>query len=102
MFASDCERETSSARKHATRRGFPRFQVIREQPPAYTIGAAPKTNARMPAGRDEWLELPWPATRLTEEHRQMLCVMSNQTRKPMTQILVESIELMYEVFRNEG
>jgi len=31
----------------------------------------------------------------------MLCVMSNQTRKPMTQILVESIELMYEVFTNE-
>ncbi len=62
----------------------------------------PEKQRRKTPCRDEWLELPWPATRLTDDHRRMLVIMSNQTKKPMTQILVESIEQMYEVFQNGG
>jgi len=38
---------------------------------------------------------------MTDEHRPMPIIMSNQTKKPMTQILIESIVLMYETFGNE-
>jgi len=75
--------------------------MVREKSPPYVTGQPPKTNATTHPDRDEWLELPWPATRMTDGHRRMLIIMSNQTKKPMTQILVESIELMYEMFRNE-
>jgi len=69
----------------------------------YTVGESPPAPYRRKTpGRDEWLELPWPATRLTDDHRRMLTVMSNQTKRPMTQILVEAIEQMYEVFQNGG
>jgi hypothetical protein len=66
----------------------------------YSVGESPATYATRHPDRDEWLELPWPATRLTDEHRRMLTIMSNQTKQPMTQILVEAIEMMYEVFQD--
>ena len=67
----------------------------------YIVGEAPKTNGRPHPDRDEWLDYPWPGSRLTEEHRQKLCIMSNATKKPMTQLVAESVELMYELFRAE-
>jgi len=69
----------------------------------YSVGESPPEKPRRKTpGRSEWMELPWPATRMTDEHRRMLTIMSNQTKKPMTQVLVESIERMYEVFQNGG
>jgi len=94
--------ETNNVRRQELKKAFPLFHMIRERPSPYVIGRPPKTNGRTHPDRDEWLELPWPATRMTDEHRRMLIIMSNETNKPMTQILVESIELMYEMFRNGG
>ncbi len=69
----------------------------------YVVGEPPPEQYRRThPDRDEWLGLPWPATRITEDHRRMLVIMSNQTKKPMTQIVVEAVEQMYEVFQNGG
>jgi hypothetical protein len=58
----------------------------------YSVGESPPERYRpRHPDRDEWLELPWPATRITDNHRRMLVIMSNQTKKPMTQILVEAV-----------
>lgn len=69
----------------------------------YHIGDPPprKNPRKLYPEREEWYGYRWPATRLTDEHRRMLCIMSNETKKPMTQLLAESVELMYELFRNE-
>jgi len=68
----------------------------------YFIGESHNRNGRRHPDHDEWYGYRWPATRLTDHHRQMLCVMSNELRKPMTQLLADAVELLYEKHRSEG
>jgi hypothetical protein len=66
----------------------------------YLVGESPAKYRTRHPDRDEWLELAWPATRLTDDHRRMLTIMANETKQPMTQILVEAVERMYDVFQD--
>jgi hypothetical protein len=70
----------------------------------YHIGETPSQyGGGKPHPESEWwLKYPWPATRLTSEDMEMLCVIRRETGKPITQLLHEAVEVMYELFRNEG
>ncbi len=48
------------------------------------------------------MDYQWPSSRLTAEDMHMLHLLRLETKKPITQLLHESVELMYELFRNEG
>ena len=48
--------------------------------------------------RDMWYGYVWPATRLTDEHRRHLNLMSNARKVPVTQLIAEAVEQMYETF----
>ena len=70
----------------------------------YHLGETPANNggARSRPDRDQWMDYAWPATRLTSDDMERLCILRAETKKPITQILHEAVELMYELFRNEG
>ena len=71
----------------------------------YAVGEAPapKTNGKKPhPDRDEWVGYRWPATRITEVQRQRLCIMSNDTKQPMTQLLSDAVDLLYETYQKKA
>jgi hypothetical protein len=67
----------------------------------YSVGESPQTPKRTHPDRDRWLCYPWPGTRLTEEHRYKLCLLSNELKIPITQVLADAVEMYYELMRNE-
>ncbi len=47
------------------------------------------------------MDYQWPSSRLTAEDMRMLHLLRMETKKPITQLIHEAVELMYELFRNE-
>ena len=70
----------------------------------YHIGEAPahRGGSKPHPDRGEWMEYPWPATRLTSDDMERLCILRAETKKPITQLIHEAVELMYETLREGG
>ena len=69
----------------------------------YDIGETPahRGGSKPHPDRDEWMDYQWPSSRLTAEDMRMLHLLRMETKKPITQLIHEAVELMYELFRNE-
>ena len=66
----------------------------------FHIGEAPQANqgGRKHPDRDKWYGYQWPATKLTDEHRRHLNLMSNSMGRRVTQLIAEAVKQMYENF----
>jgi len=62
----------------------------------YRIGSSPRRPKRDPIETNGYR---WPATRITAEDMRRLHLLSLETKKPITQLIHEAVELMYELFQ---
>lgn len=60
------------------------------------IGESRPRQKREHPDKPDWIGYAWPASRLTEAHRRMLCSMSNRMGVPITQVLADAIRKMHE------
>ena len=64
----------------------------------YRIGESPRRPQRKPIESNGY---QWPASRLTADDMHKLHLLRMDTKKPITQLIHEAVELLYELFRNE-
>ena len=68
----------------------------------YHIGETPARGGGKPhPDRDQWMDYQWPSTRLTSEDMRRLHLLRMETKKPITQLIHEAVELMYEMLHEK-
>lgn len=68
----------------------------------YHIGETPARYKPKHKPDDGRMSYQWPASQLTADDMFKLHTIRMETNKPINQLLHEAVELMYELFRNDG
>ena len=65
----------------------------------YRIGESPKRPERNPIETNGY---QWPASRLTADDMHKLHLLRLQTKKPITKLIQEAVQMMYEALSSSG